>query len=316
MSKLKDKVSAGEVYFIAEMSANHGNNLETALSIVDAAADAGADCLKVQTYTADTMTLDCKSELFKVSGGLWDERYLYDLYSEASFPWEWHDPVKKRCEERGLDFLSTPFDKTAVDYLDDLGCDVLKIASFELVDIPLIEYAASKNKTLIISTGMGSLEEIGDAVEAAQKAGAPEIILLRCCSEYPANPCDMNLASIIDMRERFNVPIGFSDHSTGHAADVVAACLGACVIEKHMCLSRKHNTVDSAFSMEPREFAEMVEAVNLASDDIAEGEVFTDENIRVIRPSYGVSPKYYKRIIGTPSKKAYHRGDPIEYRES
>ncbi|MEI3307780.1 MAG: N-acetylneuraminate synthase family protein [Eggerthella lenta] len=182
-----EKIRRDEVYFIAEMSANHGNDLDTALAIVEAAAQAGADCLKVQTYTADTLTLDCDNEYFRIEGGLWDGRRLYDLYANASFPWEWHEPVKRRCDELGIDFLSTPFDETAVDFLDELGVDAFKIASFEIVDTPLIKYAAAKGKTMVVSTGMASLEEVDEALSAIRSTGNDGIVLLRCCSEYPAD---------------------------------------------------------------------------------------------------------------------------------
>lgn len=337
---LFNKINSGEVYFIAEMSANHANDINVALQIVEEAAKSGADCVKVQTYTQDTLTLNCDNEYFRIKGGLWDGMKLYDLYADASFPWEWHQAVKSRCDELGLDFLSTPFDITAVDFLDNLGCDTFKIASFELVDIPLIEYAASKGKTLIMSTGMASLEEIEEALKCAQASGARDTILLRCCSEYPANPADMNLASILDMISRFNVPVGFSDHSMGHSADVVAACLGACVIEKHFCLGRELKTADSEFSMTPAEFRAMVNAVNaaiaargiptyapspsekgslafrksiFAAADIAQGEILTSANIKVVRPSYGAKPKYYKQLLGTRADRAYAFGDPIEF---
>lgn len=327
------------MYFIAEMSANHGNNLDIALQIVDAAAASGANCLKVQTYTADTMTLDCNKESFRIEGGLWGGRYLYELYEEASFPWEWHAPIKERCDELGIDFLSTPFDETAVDFLCDLGVSAFKIASFELTDIPLLRYAASKGKRMIISTGMGSLEEIGEATEAVRGMGNDDIVLLRCCSEYPANYQDMNLASIPDMAQRFNVQIGFSDHSEGYLADVAAAVLGACVIEKHFCLSREIETPDSKFSMTPEEFKEMVQRVNdaissigapcygafgeeraslafrrsiFACRDIAKGDVFSKDNIRVVRPSCGAHPRYYSDLIGKRSDREYAFGDPID----
>lgn len=341
MEGLKSKLLAKEPYFIAEMSANHGNDLETALAIVDAAANAGANCLKVQTYTADSLTLNCDSEAFVIKGGLWDGRRLYELYSEGSMPWEWHAPIKERCEERGIDFLSTPFDRDAVDFLIDLGCDALKIASFELVDIPLIEYAASKGVTMILSTGMASLDEISEATNAVRKMGNEDIILLRCCSEYPANPSDMNLASIPDMRERFGCHVGFSDHSKGHMADVVAATLGARVFEKHFCLEGVE-TVDSKFSMLPGEFKDMVEAVNaaiaavgvpcytpsateqeskafrrslFAVKDIEVGEIFSADNIRSVRPSNGLPPKYYATLIGKPAQCAYSGGDPLSLKE-
>lgn len=340
MGRLQDKLSAGRPYFIAEMSANHGNDLDLALRIVDAAAEAGADCLKVQTYTADTLTLDCDNEYFTIKGGLWDGRRLYDLYSEAAMPWEWHAPLKERCEERGIDFLSTPFDETAVDLLDDLGCEAFKIASFELVDIPLVKYAASKGKTMIVSTGMGSIEDIQDAVDAIRSVGNEDIHLLRCCSEYPADPADMNLAIIPDMAKRFGVEVGFSDHSMGWTADVVAASLGARIIEKHFCLSREIKTADSEFSMTPEEYRSMVNAVNAAVDavgeptyapsekesgslafrrsvfacaDIEEGEVFSVENIRIVRPGFGAKPKYYEEMLGKPADRAYSFGDPIVY---
>ena len=341
-SRMLEKIEGGQVYFIAEMSANHGNDLGTALAIADAAAEAGADCLKVQTYTADTLTLDCDSEHFRIKGGLWDGRRLYDLYADASFPWEWHGQVKRRCDELGIDFLSTPFDETAVDFLDDLGVEAFKIASFEIVDTPLIEYAASKGKTMIMSTGMATLDEIGEALEAARGAGNDDVVLLRCCSEYPADPRDLNLASIPDMRDRFGTRIGFSDHSMGHGADVVAAVLGACVVEKHFCLSREIETADSEFSMTPGEFRLMVDAVNgalaamgrpcydasereasskvfrrsvFASADIAEGEEFTRDNIRIVRPGFGAMPRHYAALLGTASDRAYKFGDPVVYED-
>ena len=342
MSRLKDALASNRPYYIAEMSANHGNDLAIALRIVDAAAEAGADCLKVQTYTADTLTLDCDNEYFTIKGGLWDGRRLYDLYSDASFPWEWHEPVKARCEEWGLDFLSTPFDAGAVDFLCELGVDAFKIASFELVDIPLLEYAASKGKTMIVSTGMASVEDIEEAVAAIRGAGNQDICLLRCCSEYPADPADMNLASIPDMANRFGCHVGFSDHSMGHLADVAAAVLGARIIEKHLCLGRDIETADSEFSMTPSEYRAMVDAVNAAVDavggpcytpsekeatslvfrrsifaaaDIAKGEPFSERNIRVVRPSYGAKPKYYHQMIGRPSDRTYAFGDPIVWGE-
>ena len=338
MGKLQDRLTNGRPYFIAEMSANHGNDLGIALKIVDAAAESGADCLKIQTYTAESLTLDCDKEWFLVESGLWDGQRLYDLYSDASLPYEWHAPIRERCLERGMDFLSTPFDGGAVDFLLDLGVDAFKIASFELVDIPLLEYVASKGKTMIVSTGMASLEDIQDAMDAIQGIGNDDIVLLRCCSEYPANPADMNLASIPDMAARFGCHVGFSDHSMGHRADVVAAALGARVIEKHFCLNREIKTADSEFSMTPSEYRAMVDAVNAAVDavgspcyepsekeaaslvfrrsvfacaDIAEGEPFTSENIRIVRPGYGAKPKFYKDMLGKPSDRKYGFGDPI-----
>ena len=338
MGKMRNKLEEGKPYFIAEMSANHGNDLDMALRIVDAAAESGADCLKVQTYTADSLTLDCDNDYFTITGGLWDGRRLYELYSEASLPYEWHAPIRERCLERGMDFLSTPFDALAVDFLLELGVEAFKIASFELVDIPLLEYAASKGKTMIVSTGMASLEDIQDAIEAIRGMGNNDIVLLRCCSEYPANPADMNLSSIPDMSQRFGCHVGFSDHSMGYLADVVAATLGARVIEKHFCLNRRIKTADSEFSMTPDEFKAMVDSVNTAVNavgspcydpspkeaaslvfrrsifacaDIAKGESFTRDNIRVVRPGYGAKPKYFKDLLGRFSDREYHFGEPI-----
>lgn len=340
MSRLQEKINADQVYFIAEMSANHANDLDIALKIVEEAAKAGADCLKIQTYTADSLTLDCDADCFMIKGGLWDGRRLYDLYSDASMPWEWHEPIKKKCDEEGLDFLSTPFDEAAVDLLVEMGCEALKIASFELTDLPLLKYAAAKGKTMIMSTGMASIEDIQDAVDAVKSAGNNDIVLLRCCSEYPADPKDMNLASIPDMQKRFGVQVGFSDHSMGHQADVVAAVLGARVIEKHFCLSHEIKTADSEFSMDPDEYGDMVNAVNdamaamgvpcytpsekeakslvfrrsiFASADIKKGENFTKENIRIVRPSNGAKPKYYEELLSRSSDRDYCFGDPIVY---
>jgi N-acetylneuraminate synthase/pseudaminic acid synthase len=335
--KFLDKIQNG-VYFIAEMSANHAGNLNNALEIVQAAKESGADCLKLQTYTADTMTIDCENKYFSIKGGLWDGYKLYDLYKQAHTPWEWHKPIKEECEKYGLDFLSTPFDKTAVDFLEELGVEFYKIASFELVDIPLIEYVARKGKPMIISCGMGSIEEIQDAVDACKNQGNEQIILLKCTSEYPAIYSDMNVATITNMQERFGVKVGLSDHSMGHIAPVVAASLGACVIEKHFCLSRKIKNPDSDFSMEPQEFKEMVENINTALEikgkadysltekekasimfrrsifavkDIQVGEEFNAENISIIRPGYGVKPKYYNSLIEKCAKKSYKYGEPI-----
>lgn len=340
MDRLQEKIKANQIYFIAEMSANHANNLDIALKIVEEAARAGADCLKVQTYTADSLTLDCDKEWFTVKGGLWDGQRLYDLYNDASMPWEWHEPIKEKCNEMGLDFLSTPFDEAAVDFLMSIGCDAIKVASFELTDLPLLKYAASQGKTMIMSTGMASIEDIQDAVDAVRSVGNDSIVLLRCCSEYPADPKDMNLASIPDMQKRFGVSVGFSDHSMGFQADVIAAVLGARVIEKHFCLSHDIITADSEFSMDPKEYGAMVEAVNsainamgkpsyvpsekeakslafrrsiFACSNIKKGEKFTKKNIRIVRPSNGAKPKYYEELLNTFSDRDYCFGDPIVY---
>ena len=337
MFHLFEKISIDGIYIIAEMSANHGGSLENALEIVKQAAAAGADCLKIQTYTADSITIDCNRDEFIIKGGLWDGYKLYDLYSDAGTPYEWQETIKAECEKCGIDFLSTPFDNAAVDFLESIGCEAYKIASFELVDIPLIEYAASKGKPMIISCGMGSAEEIQDAVDACRRAGNEQIVLLKCCSEYPANWKDMHIANIPDMKNRFGAEVGLSDHSKGHIAAVAAVAAGACVIEKHVKLDGV-NSADSEFSMSMDEFAAMVKAVRAAKQiigevhygptegekaslvfrrslyavkDIRAGEVFTGENVRSIRPSAGLKPKYRKKLIGKTAVCNIKAGTPI-----
>ena len=338
MFHLSEKIENNDVYVIAEMSANHGGSLENALELVRKAKEAGADCLKIQTYTADTLTIDCDNEYFKIKGGLWDGYKLYDLYGDANTPWEWHKAIKDECDRVGIDFLSTPFDNTAVDFLEELGIEAYKIASFELPDVGLIEYAASKGKPMIISCGMGSVEDIEDALSACKRAGNDKVVLLKCCSEYPANWDDMHLMNIKDMKERFNVPVGLSDHSEGSIAAVVGVTLGACVIEKHVCLSRAIKTADSEFSMEIDEFAHMIKDIKnakkiaagpsyeltekeksstvfrrslFAIKDINEGDIISEDNVRSIRPGYGIKPKYFKDLKGKPAKKSVKRGEPI-----
>lgn len=339
MNKLLDYVKAGKTYIIAEMSANHAGSLDTALEIVGAAKEAGADCLKIQTYTADTMTLDCDGQPFRITdGGLWDGRVLHELYEEASLPWKWQPAIKEACEKAGIDFLSTPFDATAVDFLEELGCDAYKIASFELVDIPLIEYTASKGKPMIISCGMGTIEDIERALNACEKVGNDKVVILKCCSEYPANWLDMHLSNINDMEKRFKVPVGLSDHSMGNLAALIGVSMGAVAVEKHFCLSRKIKNPDSEFSMEPSEFAEMVTRIReveqikgdvrygptdrelssmrfrrslFAKTDIQVGERFSNENICCVRPSDGLAPRYLPELLDKPSKRSYKFGDPI-----
>ena len=337
MYRLFDKINSGEVYIIAEMSANHGGSFENALEIVRQAAKAGADCLKIQTYTADSLTIDCGRDDFIIKGGLWDGYKLYDLYSDAGTPYEWQAAIKAECEKCGIDFLSTPFDNAAVDFLEDIGCEAYKIASFELVDIPLIEYAASKGKPMIISCGMASADEIQDAVDACRRAGNTQTVLLKCCSEYPANWKDMHIANIPDMKRRFGVPVGLSDHSAGSIAAVVAVSQGACVIEKHVKLEGV-KSADSEFSMSMDGFADMVKAVRDAKQiigevhygptegekasmvfrrslyavkDIKAGELFTEENVRSIRPSKGLSPKYIRTVLGKKAKCDIAKGMPL-----
>ena len=265
MKFINNKIGEGNpAYIIAEMSANHGGNMQTAKKIIKAAKDSGADCIKIQTYTADTMTIDSDNEYFQIHGGLWDGYKLYDLYEDAYTPWEWQKELKDYADEIGMDFLSTPFDKTSVDFLESIGVEAYKIASFELVDIPLIKYIASKNKPIIMSTGMASLAEIEEAVNAIKSCGNNDIILLKCASAYPAITDDMNLATIRNMAETFGVITGLSDHSMGSVSAVCAVAMGAKVIEKHFCLSRELKTPDSDFSMEPEEFEKMVKDVRQA----------------------------------------------------
>lgn len=335
--KLYEKMKQG-VYIIAEMSANHAGKIENAFKIIEEAAKAGADCVKIQTYTADTLTINCTDDPYVIKGGLWDGYNYYQLYQEASTPWEWHRALKEKCEEVGVDFLSTPFDNTAVDFLEEIGVEFYKIASFELVDIPLIEYIASKGKPIVMSCGMGSVEEIEEAIVACKKYNNENIILLKCCSQYPAQYEDMNVSVIPDMYKRFGKPVGLSDHSFGSLAPVIATALGAKVIEKHVCLSRKIESPDSGFSMEMSEFAQMVKDVRnttvimgnptyeltphevdglggrrslVAVKEIQRGEIFTAENLRSIRPALGIKPKYYTQLIGKPAKKNYKFGEPI-----
>ena len=337
MFRLFEKIDRNEVYMIAEMSANHGGSIENALEIVRRSADAGADCIKIQTYTADTLTIDCDNEYFRIHGGLWDGYKLYDLYREAATPWEWQERIKEECNRYGVDFLSTPFDNTAVDFLEGIRTEAYKIASFELVDIPLIEYTASKGKTMIISCGMGSIEEIQDAVDACRRMGNKKIVLLKCCSEYPAVGADMHLANIPDMAQRFRTPVGLSDHSAGSLGAVVGVTLGACVIEKHVCLPGVESA-DSGFSMSIEDFGQMVQDVRNAKEicgsvsyglnkgerknikfqrslfavkDIGRGDVFTKDNVRSIRPGQGMKPKYYKDVLGKAASRDIKYGEPI-----
>lgn len=337
MFRLFEKINRGEVYVIAEMSANHGGSLENALEIVRGAARAGADCLKIQTYTADSITINCDREDFLIHGGLWDGYKLYDLYTDAGTPYEWQKRIKEECEACGMDFLSTPFDFAAVDFLEDMGTEAYKIASFELVDIPLIEYTAAKGKPMIISCGMAGTEEIQDALDACRRVGNEQVVLLKCCSEYPAEWENMHVANIPDMIRRFGVKVGLSDHSAGSIASVVAVSMGACVIEKHVKLDGVESP-DSKFSMSMEEFGRMVrdvrdakkiagevfygpsegEKANLkfrrslfAVKDIKAGEQVTEENVRSIRPSTGLKPRYFRAILGKKAKEDIPFGTPL-----
>ena len=334
------RVGPGEpAYIIAEMSANHAGSFARAVEIVHAAKEAGADCLKIQTYTPDTITIDCHNEYFEIAAGTWEKENLYELYGKAYTPWEWQADLKAEAEKLGMDFLSTPFDNTAVDFLEEIGIGAYKIASFELVDLPLIAYVASKGKPIIMSTGMATLSEIDEAVRTVHAAGNEQLALLRCASAYPAITDQMNLATMRNMRETFDLPVGLSDHSMGSVGAVCAVAMGGSIIEKHFCLDRAIENPDSSFSMTPEEFAQMVrdvrqaekaigvvsygptqqEQTNLAFrrsvfavKEIHAGDVLTEENIRIIRPGYGMAPKYYPEALGQRALVDIPYGNPVQ----
>ncbi len=328
------------VYLIAEMSANHAGSLARAKEIIHAAKESGADCIKIQTYTPDTLTIDCHNRYFQVGNGTWEGENLYGLYGKAYTPWEWQGALKEEAEKAGIDFLSTPFDTTSVDFLEELGLQFYKIASFEMVDLPLIEYVASRGKPVIMSTGMGTLEEIREAVETVYRTGNRKLALLKCSSAYPADPAAMNLATIQDMKRRFGIPIGLSDHSLGSLSAITAIALGAKIIEKHFCISREIDNPDASFSMTPEEYRAMADDIRameqavgepfygiskeeessrvfrrsvFAVRDIPEGEALTEENIRIIRPGYGIKPKYYRDILGMKTSRSLERGTPVSF---
>ena len=329
------------VYVVAELSANHNQEFERAVQIVHAAKGAGADAIKLQTYTPDTITLRSDRECFRIKGGtLWDGRTLHDLYGEASTPWEWHPRLQKVAAKLGLDFFSSPFDESAVDFLETLKVPAYKIASPELVDLPLIERVARTGKPLIMSTGMATREEIQEGVEAARRAGSKEIALLKCTSAYPSPPEEMNLRAIPELAGLFGVPVGLSDHSSGIAVPVAAVALGACIIEKHLTLSRSDKGPDSAFSLEPEEFRAMVDAVRVAEkalgraqigpvakeeasrvfrrslfvvEDMKSGETFTSQNVRSIRPSDGLHTRHLQQVLGKRCARDLERGTPLSW---
>lgn len=329
------------VYLIAEMSANHNGDYEQAVRLIQAAAQSGADAVKLQTYTADTMTIDSPDELFQIGGGtIWDGRKLYDLYREAQTPWEWQPKLKQVAEGLGLDLFSTPFDETAVRFLEKMDVSAYKIASFELVDLPLIRAVARTGKPIIMSTGMASIEEIAEALEAARSVGATQLALLKCNSAYPAPPEEMNLKTIEDLAARFKVPIGLSDHTLGSACAIASVALGACIVEKHFTLDRNTAGPDSAFSIEPPQLADLVDSIRtvekalgephygpLAKEaaslnyrrsifvvaDIAAGQQFTEENVRIIRPGQGLAPKHYDQVLGRIAIEDISRGTPLAW---
>jgi pseudaminic acid synthase len=338
----KHKIGPGQpTYVIAEMSANHGQQFDKAVEIVRAAKSCGADAVKLQTYMPDTMTIACDREEFRISGGtIWDGRNLHDLYREAYTPWEWQPRLGHVVEDLGMDCFSSAFDSTAVDFLEEMNVPAHKVASFELVDIPLIQKMARTGKPLIMSTGMATVEEIDEALQSARGAGATEIALLKCTSAYPAAPEEMNLRTIPEMARRFNVPVGLSDHTMGIAVPVAAVALGACIIEKHLTLSRSIPGPDSAFSLEPHEFKAMVDAVRIAEKaigkvhfglsekeaasrafrrslfvvaDVKQGEVFTAQNVRSIRPGNGLHTRHLQDVLGRSAARGIKRGTPLSW---
>lgn len=325
-------------YIIAEMSANHAGSLERAKEIIHAAKESGADCIKIQTYTPDTLTIDCNNRYFHIDNGTWEGENLYRLYGKAFTPWEWQQELKEEAEKTGIDFLSTPFDNTAVDFLENIGLSFYKIASFEMVDLPLLSYVASKGKPIIMSTGMATLREIREAVDTISATGNRQLALLKCSSAYPADPADMHLRTITDMKKEFGIPVGLSDHSMGSLSAATAVALGANVIEKHFCISREIENPDSSFSMTPAEFKEMVDTIRKTEaalgspmygasiqeknslvfrrsvfvvKDIKKGEPFTEENIRIIRPGYGLHPREYPHVLGKICREDIDRGMPL-----
>ena len=338
--KIKNRwIGEGEpAYIIAEMSANHAGSIERAKEIIRAAKESGADCVKIQTYTPDTITMNCDNKYFHIDQGTWEGENLYQLYGKAYTPWEWQAELKAEADKVGIDFFSTPFDKTAVDFLESIGVEFYKIASFELVDLPLIKYTAEKGKPMILSTGMATLAEIEEAVETIRSTGNEQFAFLRCASAYPAISDEMNLRAMQDMATRFDIPVGLSDHSMGGLAAAASVAMGGSIIEKHFCLSRDIENPDSSFSMEPSEFAEMVSMIRqverakgkvsygptkqessnicfrksiFVAKDIKVGEVFTEENIRVIRPGYGLHSREYEFALGKKCTMDVQAGTPF-----
>ena len=327
------------VYIVAELSANHGHKLENALASVRAAKAAGADAIKIQTYTADTITLDCDAPDFQVkSGTIWDGVTLHQLYEQAYTPWEWHKAIFDEAKRIGIDCFSTPFDKTAVDFLNELGNPIYKIASFEITDIPLIEYAASKHKPMVISTGIATPDDIQAALNACRKVGNDDITLLHCVSSYPAPLESVHLRTMMDMAERYGVRVGLSDHTMGSDVAIAAVAIGATMIEKHFILDRAIGGPDASFSMEPNDFDAMVHSIRnvekalgtvtykldpsaikgrefarslYVAQPIKAGEVITEENVRSVRPGYSLHPRYLPQIIGKRIKADKKIGDRL-----
>ncbi|WP_100642355.1 pseudaminic acid synthase [Alteromonas facilis] len=340
--RIENRIIGGndQPFIIAELSGNHGQDLDTALAMIDAAAEAGADAIKLQTYTADSMTLDVDADdfLIKEKDSLWHGERLHGLYAKAATPYEWHKTLFEHAQARGLIAFSSPFDEHAVDFLDDLGVPCFKIASFELTDLPLIAKAASKGKPLIMSTGMASLSEIEEAVSTARDAGCDDLILLKCTSTYPADAGNTNLLTIPHMREAFGCQVGLSDHTRGVGVAVASVVLGATVIEKHFVLDRSAGGVDAEFSLEPHELKSLVEESNRAwlalgnvryggvaveekakqyrrsiyvSEDVQPGDVLTKENLRIVRPAFGLAPKHFNSVLGKVARHALRKGKPL-----
>jgi pseudaminic acid synthase len=335
------RIGAGQpTYVIAEISGNHGQSLDQAIEIVHAAKASGADAIKLQTYTADTLTIDCDAPPFQIRGGPWSGRRLYELYKEAYTPWQWQPKLKRIADDLGLTLFSTPFDDTAVEFLESMSVPAYKIASFELVDTALLQRVAQTKRPIIMSTGMATLSEIDQAMTTLREAGAEQIALLKCTSAYPAVPEEMNLRTIPHLAEAFGVPVGLSDHTLDLAVPVAAVALGACIIEKHITLSRQNPGPDSTFSLEPHEFRLMVEQVRIAEralgqvsygvneresasrvfrrslfvvQDIDAGEPFTTENVRSIRPGYGLAPAHLKAVLGRRAARSIQRGTPLQW---
>lgn len=328
-----------KTFIVAELSANHGHKLEVALESVKAAKEAGADAVKIQTYTADTITLNCNAEDFQVKGTLWDGRTLYDLYQEAYTPWEWHQAIFDEAKKCGLICFSTPFDKTAVDFLENLGNPIMKIASFEITDVGLLSYAAKKGKPMVISTGIATPEDIELAVRICKDAGNDDITLLKCTSAYPAPIEAANLMTMVDMKQRYGVKVGLSDHTMGHDVAVAAVALGATLVEKHFIMDRSIGGPDAAFSMEKDEFAAMVKSIRnvekalgevvyptdpskikgrefsrslYVAEDVKAGDVVTEKNVRSVRPGYGLHPKYLPEVLGKKFVKDCQMGERFE----
>lgn len=327
-------------YIIAELSANHNGDINRAFAIMEEAKKAGADAIKLQTYTADTITLECDSEEFQIHGGLWDGKNLYQLYQEAQMPWEWHKPLFEKAKELGITIFSSPFDFTAVDLLEELNAPAYKIASFELVDLPLIKRVAQTGKPMIMSTGMANEEEIAEAIATAQGNGCQELVVLHCVSGYPAPADQYNLRTIADIAERFDVLSGLSDHTIDNATAVAAVALGACLIEKHVTMDRNGGGADDSFSLEPHELAALCKDAKTAwaalgkvnyerteaekgnvkfrrslyvVKDIKAGELLSHDNVRSIRPGFGLAPKYLEKVLGQAAKVDINSGTPLSF---